>query len=147
MPTALLALCITLNGRACSEAFCPVFGSLKANSCHMGGENSAPGRIIWNISLFSYIFQFWLINSESLEWGCSFPGRLSTALKLLIYYYQQHIKRRLRRTHNYDITSIFALLFLFLKINIPCLQYIALGFNTSNPTQALWNVKTKRKIT
>lgn len=34
-------------------------------------------------------------NGEALEWGCSFPGRLSAALKLLIYYCQQHIQSRL----------------------------------------------------
>lgn len=34
-------------------------------------------------------------NGGALEWGCSFPGRLSIALKLLIYYYQQHTQSRL----------------------------------------------------
>lgn len=70
-------------------------------------------------------------NGEALEWGCSFPGRLSAALKLLIYYCQQHIQSRLEgHTAMTSFFFIYACLFLFSKIYLLHMQDAVLGLST-----------------
>lgn len=57
--------------------------------------------------------------------GLQLSQKAVTALKLLIYYYQQHVKRR---PDNYGIISISAFLFSLIKINWSCLQHCSPKF-------------------
>lgn len=106
----------TPNHTAEPHSVHPVFGSPKTNPCHMGEGKDTPGRIIWNVGSGTFLSTG---SAAILQNGLQLSQKAVTALKLLIYYYQQHVKRRL---DNYGIISISALLFLLIKVNWHCLQ-------------------------
>lgn len=122
-----------------SDTLCPVLGS------HRVENQLLAGLFGWSAGLALFLTTE---NGGALEWGCSFPGRLSTALKLLIYYYQQHTQSRLEgykamTSFFYLCLSIFVFTdsFTLFAGCSPGLEHM------SDLTQALQNVKTKSKTT